>query len=845
MIRDLFQDLRYGLRSLRRSPGFTAMVVVSLALGIATNTAVFSVLDALMLRPLAVQDPARLISLTSGLLSGRGHGGGPGIRDGRIASYSFPLYARLRDANQAFEGLAAEDSMATSATVQRDGDGPAAEDSTGNGLPVTGNYFSVLGVSAYRGRTFLPEDQTTAGANPVTMLSHGFWQRRFGADPSLVGTRLSINGHPYTVVGITPPGFAGTKVGEAIDFWVPLTMHAQLVREAPLLTDTDGWWLVVMGRLKPGVSPATAEASVNVTLQQHLAEIEPQLRKEMQAPAARRAIRIGLEPGTIGSSSLRRDFREPLLALMAGVALLLLIVCLNVSHLLLARAIRRQREMSIRSALGASRGRLVRQLLTEGLLLSCAGTVVGMVATKWMTDALVSLAVSEAAGRALAVSADLRVLGFTAALGFGIALLLGLVPAWQASQANLQQALGETSGAIAGSGSRRLVSRLLLTSQVAFSLVLLAGAGLLAGSLRKLRDVDRGFAEERLLVVGVDLRSIDMSSGRGPVVFDDLLRRVTALSGVQRASLSSDEILAPGRWTTTISFAGAATSVQPSPHGFVVTPGYFDTVGMTVARGRGFTGQDRDGAPLVAVVNEALVRKTFGSADPLGKRFRFGDPSSSSVANIEVAGVVKDARIDRLRDSPVPAFYLPLSQLIDKPVNAVQVRTGGDPALLADKVRQALRDAHPGLRVTSVRTMTSAVDRSLRQERLLAALSTAFGLVALFLVCMGLYAIISQWAAQRTREIGVRMALGATRRGVRWMVLRQGFVLMVLGIAVGVPGAIAATRLLQGMLFGLSPTDPATLAAASLALFAVATLAAYLPARRASRVDPMMALRGE
>jgi predicted permease len=751
----------------------------------------------------------------------------------------------LRDANQAFVGLAAEDSMSTSATVRREGDGPADEDSTGTGLPVTGNYFSVVGVSPYRGRSFLPEDQTTLGANPVTMLSHGFWQRRFGADPSLVGTRLILNGNAYTVVGIMPPGFAGTKIGEAIDFWVPLTMHAQLAREDSLLTDADGWWLRVMGRLEPGVSPATAEASVNLTLQQHLAEIEPMLPKPMRASAARRAIRIGVEPGATGSSSLRRDFRDPMLALMAGVALLLLIVCLNVSHLLLARAIRRQREMSIRSALGASRTRLVRQLLAEGLLLSCAGTVVGMVATSWMTDGLVALAVSEATGRALAVSADIRVLGFTASLGFGIALLLGLVPAWQASQPNLQHALGETSGTIAGSGSRRLVSRLLLMSQVAFSLVLLVGAGLLAGSLRKLRDVDRGFAEKHLLVVGMDLRSIDMSPERRPIFLDDLLRRVTALQGVQGASLSSDEILSGRRWTTIISFTGAPANVEPNPHTFVVSPGYFDTVGMTIARGRDFTGQDRAGAVRVAVVNETLVRKTFGSADPLGKRFRFGDPSLSPAANIEVVGVVKDARIDRLRDLPVPTVYLPLSETFDRSVGAVQVRTGGAPALLADKVRQALRDAHPGLRVTSVRTMTSTVDLSLRQERLLATLATTFGLVALFLVCVGLYAIISQWAAQRTREIGVRMALGATRGGVRWMVLRQGFVLMVLGIAVGMPGAIAATRLLEGLLFGLSPTDPATLAEASLALFAVATLAAYLPARRASRVDPMLALRGE
>jgi predicted permease len=496
--------------------------------------------------------------------------------------------------------------------------------------------------------------------------------------------------------------------------------------------------------------------------------------------------------------------------------------------------------MSIRTALGASRARLLRQLLAEGLLLSALGGAAGALATGWLSDGLLSLASLNVVG----VRIDGRVLSFVALLALGTAILLGLVPAWHASRADLQQALRATSSAVTGGGPRRLVSRILLTSQVAFSVVLLVGAGLLASSLGKLRNVDKGFDEEHLLLVSIFTRLAGVEKAQALPLNDEILQRVTALPGVRGASLSFGEILGGGRVTEVIFVPGGNESIYP--HVFTVTPAYFAAVGMTMARGRTLRDNDRQGAPPVAVVNESLARKLFGGADAVGKYFRF-DPARSpgqSKENILVVGVVRNARVNNLRNQPGPIVYLPVAQA-PRLLGNLQVRTFADPARLGDQVRRAIEEGHPGLAVSSVRTMSTQVDRSLAQQRLLAALATAFGLTALFLVCVGLYGVIAQWAAQRTQEIGVRMALGASGGRVRWMVLRQAFALVLVGVVVGLPAAMVASRVLHTFLFGLTPSDPGTLTAAALLMFAVASLAAYLPARRASHIDPMVALRCE
>jgi predicted permease len=836
---DLRQDLRYGLRGLRRSPGLSAMVALSLALGIAANAAIFSVLNAVMWRRLPVSEPERLVFLTDA--GGSGRSTRMIVKDGRLVAYSYPLYQQLRG-EPSFSGLAAEDSMSDSALVARAGvaDTPVE----GRGVAVSSNYFDVMGVSASRGRTFLPEDETTAGANPVAVFSHGYWQRRFGSDPSIVGARVAINNQPYTVVGVASPRFTGSKVGQAVDFWVPLTMHGQLHQEPSMLDKRDNWWLHLIGRVAPGASRDAGVASLNLILGRHLAEIRPIVSPTEKDQIDRRAVRIESTAADRGASELRSEFRTALLALEAGVALLLLIVCLNVSHLLLARAVGRQREMSIRTALGASRGRLARQLLTEGLLFAGLGLIGAALLTGWLIDGLLALAVPASVGRALAVTIDGRVVAFTAVLALATALLLGLVPAWQASHADLQRGLRGTARSVTTSGSRRLVSRLLMVSQVAVSLVLLVGAGLLSGTLRSVRAVDKGFQTEHLLLAEIDFRFLGLADTQLAPVHDEILRQVNALPGVVSSSMALFEILAGSRWTSTISFQGADVPIRPSPHMFVATPDYFRTVGMTLLRGRGFHAADRAGAPAVAIVNETLARKVAGG-DALGKRFHHGDPSAPEPLAIEVVGIVRDAKIDDLRQAPRPTAYRPLAQALDVGVNALQVRAAGDPALLTDQVRRVVQAVNPALRISGLKTMSTAVDQSLREERLLATLSSAFGLAALFLVCLGLYGVIAQWTAQRTQEIGVRMALGATRGGVQWLVLRQAFALVLAGVVLGLPAAAAGARVIRGLLFGVAPFHPLTLGLAGLTLFLVAAAAAYLPARRASRADPMLALRSE
>jgi predicted permease len=819
MLADLRLDLRYGVRALRRSPGFTAMVVLSVALGIGANGAIFSLVNAVLLRPLPVREPSRLVLLADGASGGTLT---PLlVVDGRLALYSYPLYRRLREQIPQLAALAAQDSNRTRTVFRR---GQAAAEMASARL-VSASYFAVLGVSASLGRTFLPGDETAPGANPVIVLSHRMWQRRFGGDPSVIGASLTVNGASYTVVGVTPPGFNGATVGEPTDFWVPITMQAELRRGSSLLADGNTGWLLVLGRLAPAASMAAAETRANAVFQQFAAD-DPAIAGDKPLHT-----RIVVEEGAQGIGGLRIGFRQPLLVLMAAVGLLLLIVCLNVSHLLLARGTGRQREIGVRTALGATRARLVRQLLTEGLLLAALGATAGAVTWGWLTDGLLAMT-----GIALDVHPDARVVAFIAGVALATALLLGLVPAWQAARSNLQEALRATSPAVSAR-SNRLASRTLLVSQVAVSLVLLVGAGLLSASLSRLRHMDKGFDEEHVLLVSVLPRLAGISEDQALAMYDDLQSQVEALPGVRSASLSVPALLTgqsvgdiavPGRPDKEIRFG-------------LVTPRYFETIGMTLLRGRSIQRSDSSTSRGVIVVTETLADTLMGGVDAaVGKHVRFGN----SKQDLEVVGVVRDALTAGLRRGRRPMAFLPVAQRHDF-LNSLEVRATGDPALLADRVRATIRAAYPDLPIPGTRTLGAVVGSELTQDRLLAVLSSAFGLAALFLVCIGLYGVIAQWTGQRTREIGVRMALGATTAEVRWLVLRQGFALMLLGLLVGLPAALAAARTLKSLLFGVPPVHAPSLAAAALILLAVATLAAYLPARRASRVDPMMALRCE
>jgi predicted permease len=671
----------------------------------------------------------------------------------------------------------------------------------------------------------------------VLVLGHHYWKRRFGGDRRVVGSRVTVNGSPYTIVGVTPPGFVGTNVAKPADFWVPLTMQVELMRLERRIGRPDEWWLLVLGRLRSGVSLAAAEAKVNVTLQQFLAA-HPQVVESKVKP---QALRIGLDPGAQGMGAFRRGARDPLLALMAGAGLLLLIVLVNVSHLVLARASARRREMSIRTALGATPGRLAQQLLAEGLLLSTLGAGAAALVTPLLAAGLVALAANLIT---LDLGLDGRVLSFMALLALATTVPLGLLPAWQLARADPQQELRATAHTFTSARSRRRVSRVLVTSQVALSLALLFGAGLLSETLANLRSAEKGFEEEHVLLVETNPGMAGLKRRHGPApegaaaLYDAIVARVAAVPGVKDASLSVFGLLSGGGWNHALKVVGSTAAVK-SAQIEGVSSRYFETVGMRLLRGRSFTHADDRHAPRVAVINETLARQLFDDSDPLGHRMRDVDPG-----DIEVVGIVRDAKMRGVSEPVPPTYFVPLDQQ-DWLASTLEVRTAGDPALAADAVRAAMREADPRLPVLSVRTMRAQIERTLVGERLMALLSGAFGLSALFLVCVGLYGVMARWSAERTGEIGVRMALGATTAGVQWMVMRQGLGLVLFGVAVGLPLAMVAARLLRTLLFGIAPVDLVTLAAAFLALVAVALVAVYLPARRASRIDPLVALRCE
>jgi predicted permease len=832
LIENLARDLRQAARSLRRSPGLAAVIILSLGIGIGAAAAIFNLAHAVLWRSLPVRQPEQLVMFSNGLFDGF-QGGKP--TPGRVTGYSYPLFDHLRAAVQgagSFEGVTAQEANRVRSVVLRTGGSDHDPGVAAAGRLVSGNYFDVIGVSARAGRLFGPQDDGAPGSNPVVLLSDRYWQSRFGGDPTLIGGQLRINGGVYTVLGVTPPGFTGTRAGDQTDFWLPMSMQPSFMRGSSLFDRPNERWLLVFGRLTPGAEMAVAQAQVNVALQ-HFLEQDATLE-----PALRRAIHIGLEPGARGGSRTREELRGPLRVLMAGVALLLAIVCLNVSHLLLTRAIDRHHEMAIRVALGASRGRLAQQWLIEGLLLAVLGAGCGLLLNHWLTSALLALAPG---GATFDVDLSAGQVGMVALLTLVIGGLLALAPAAQAAGA--RPSVREANPRVATPGARRVnLGRVLLISQVAGGLVLLVAAGLLSGTLAKLRAVDKGFDQAHILLVQMLLRESGLPQQRALALTDRLVADVRALPGVRSASMShgTGVLLRAGTSGTDIRRPDA-------PRGWsalfgTVTPGYFETMGIPLVRGRDFTPRDGATAPAVVIINAALARQAFGSpAAALGKRL-IATPEGPIEA--EVIGVVQDARTLKVGEAAGAAFYLPVAQSPEF-LWSLEVRTFGDPAALADQVRALVRRADPALPVPDVRTLHEHVEQSLKHERLLALLSSGYGLAALFLICIGLYGVVSQWTSQRTAELGVRMALGATAAGVRWLVLRQSFALIAAGVALGLPIAVAFTRVLAGALFGVSAWDPTTFVGAPVVMFLVAALAAYLPARRASRIDPIVALRCE
>jgi putative ABC transport system permease protein len=826
-IEALVWDVRYGVRMLRKNPGFTAVAVVTLALGIGVNTALLSFADALLFRPLPVKDPARVLTLYR-----------RSIKDPQYYSpFSRPEFLDLRrSVQEVFPDLLAYCSFPVNLSM-------AGNNERVDGEIVSGNYFTVLGVRPALGRGFLPEEDETAGAHPVAVISYGLWQQRFGRDPNILGRTIALNGHSFAIVGVAPSGFRGADLEAAPDVWFPLMMHAEVSpwggAGVDLFDNSGTDWLTVMGRLKRGANFRQAEAALQTVGR----------RFELAYPESAKGWTITAFPS--GQAKFYPGTRQglfPLLALLLGSAgFVLLIACANVANLLLARAAARQREFAVRCALGAGRRRLFQQSLTESVLLAGLGGVAGVVLAYGIPPLIKVFPLPPfVSPQALEFTLDWRSLACALLLSLATALLFGLLPTLQGTRVELAAGVKDERSA---RGYRR--SRLrafLVVTQMALSLLLLIATGLFVQSVRKALTANPGFETRNLLLATVNLGVQGYDKQRGQEFYRQLPERVAALPGVRTATWLAKIPLDIYRFATDIQVEGAPG--QPASTMNVdfnlVAPGCFRTLGIPQLRGRDFTAQDLPASPHVAVVSETMAQRLWPNRDPLGQRFRlnwFGEANALGEP-IEVVGLVADSKYRTWTESPRLVMYLPLSQNY-LPQMTLLVRTSGNPTRLLGPIQNEVKVLDSQLPLFNVKTMRQQINISVWPQELGSGVLGAFGLLALLLAAVGIYGTMSFVVVQRTHEIGIRMALGAARRDVMKSVLAQALRLVLAGLAIGLVGALALTRLIASLLFEVKPTDPATFAAVCLILTAVAVLASYLPARRAARVDPMVALRYE
>jgi predicted permease len=761
----LIKDLKYGLRGLLKRKGFALIAVLTLALGIGANTAIFTLVNAVMLKSLPVQRPEELVLFSDMTSEGTSIDDGP--RTGQWHRFSFASYEYFRDHNQSFQEIAALRSGESRLSV-RQTDSQANAAAPASGHLVTGNYFSLLGVRAIRGRVLTPEDDKPSAA-PAAVISHRYWEQELNSDPAIVGKNLIINGSNFTVVGVMPREFFGERVRRPPDFWLPLSFHPQIELRESFLTNKQAYWLMLMARLKTGVSIDQANANVNLLLRQHLTEeAGSQLTNERQQGI--QGTYVQLAEGQGGISGLRRAYSKPLHMLMVIVGIVLLIACANVGSLLLSRAASRKAEISLRMALGATRWRIVRQLLTESLLLALVGGIFGVLLAQWGVFVLVGLVAKTSP---LNTTPDLSVLAFTAGVSIVAGLLFGLVPAIQASHTNLSSAMKEKTRTRAGS-LRFSLSSLMVVTQVGLSMVLLTGAGLFARSLLKLQNEDVGFNRENVLLLGIDPRLANYKPIELAALYQQIIERLGSLPQVRNVSMATYAPMSGSSRTSSIEISGYTR--QPGEDLLVqdvlTGPKYAETLGVPLLRGREIELRDTASAPRIAVVNAAFADHYFKDQNPIGRTFTFDDETDKG-ALLEIVGVVGDIKTDDARDKPEPTVYRPILQIQEQGAYSctIHVRTLSDPTPLTGQVRQMINQIDDKLPIFDVTTLSDQLHKNLSQERLIAQLVSFFGGLALILACIGLYGVMAHGVARRTSEIGIRMALGARGGNIAWMIL--------------------------------------------------------------------------
>ena len=826
----MLQDLRYAFRNLRRSPVFTTVAMASIALGIGANTAIFTIADQVLLRSLPVRNAADLVRInTDGPQSGTVFG---------MDRFSFPMYQDLRQHNTALRNIAARFGTPLNLTYNSRSERIDAE-------IVSGTWFDTLGLATAIGRGITPEDDKTPGGHPVVVLTYDYWQSRFAGNPAILNQKIDLNGHPMTVIGVTARGYRGLDPAARVQALVPIMMKKEMTPTWYGLDNRRVIWLQLVGCLKPGVSAVQARASLEPVYHAMLITEMPTIKFRTEESRARFARKpLLFEPATKGVSDLRGSIAEPLEILLAIVGLLLLIACANVANLLLARAVNRRREIAVRLAVGAGRWALMRQLLVESLLLSIAGGAAGILFAWWTGAALLGL-LGESAGSALSAVPDARILAFTFVLSAITGVLFGLAPAWQATSPDLALTLKDQAGNVSAGGGHVRLRKALVVSQVALSLLMLIGAALFARSLHNLKSVDLGFRRERLLSFSVDPSLGGYQAERIRQFAEELVTKIGQTRGVRSAAVGTVTLITGDENRVSIALENREPKAgeDMNPLYDSVGPGFFRTMGIPILAGREFTERDRAGAPRVAVVNDAFAKYYFGNENPIGQRFR--RRSEAPGHGIEIVGVVRTSKYSTVNEKAQKVMYLAYLQDTNPSAMLLYARTEADPKALFGVLRREANALDPNLPLTGMRTMEDQLDESLSNQRMMAGLSVFFGSLATLLAAVGLYGVMAYTVSRRTREIGIRVALGAGRGTLLNLVMREVVVLTALGVAIAIPAAIVLTQLVRTQLYGVAPADPVSIVLAALVLVAVALLAGYIPAERATRVNPISALRHE